>query len=188
MSTRNWIVLGLIAVSVIGLSIRGCRSFQEAAQDPTMAILRVDQAFDFPPGMPGDPGLPGRSTLGGLDSDGDGVRDDVQRWIHALHPGLDSAERFALRQMARAYQDLLRSDFDRSKVRVDHWERWKRALECSRVSYKDVQAFVWNERFLRAKMFNTYERTLRFLENSKLYLPSEVMTGLPDTVAPCERK
>ncbi|MDX8380534.1 MAG: hypothetical protein R8M14_00305 [Ghiorsea sp.] len=34
-----------------------------------------------PSGLPPDPGAAGRGTLAGIDSDNDGVRDDVQRWI-----------------------------------------------------------------------------------------------------------
>jgi len=36
--------------------------------------------------LPPDPGSAGRATLEGIDSDGDGVRDDIQRFIELNYP------------------------------------------------------------------------------------------------------
>ena len=36
--------------------------------------------------LPPDPGEAGKKTIAGIDSDNDGVRDDVQRWIHFNFP------------------------------------------------------------------------------------------------------
>lgn len=53
--------------------------------------------------LPPDPGTPGKATLGGLDSDHDGVRDDVQRSIVLNHPESESI-RAALLNSALAMQ------------------------------------------------------------------------------------
>ena len=56
--------------------------------------------------VPPDPGKTGTVTLAGIDSDNDGVRDDVQRHIVATH--FDSARaRLALFQYARAFGKVL---------------------------------------------------------------------------------
>lgn len=56
--------------------------------------------------LPPDPGEAGKATTAGIDSDGDGVRDDVERWIALTYP--DSARiRAALTQEAKVYQTEL---------------------------------------------------------------------------------
>ena len=37
--------------------------------------------------LPPDPGKAGKQTLMGVDSDGDGLRDDIQRYIYLTYPG-----------------------------------------------------------------------------------------------------
>ena len=57
-------------------------------------------------GLPPDPGAAGSATLAGIDSDGDGVRDDVQRYIGLSYPQ-SAKERAALTQAALALEDEL---------------------------------------------------------------------------------
>lgn len=59
----------------------------------------IARSGDLPP----DPGAAGATTLAGIDSDGDGLRDDVQRWI-ALNYRDSARWRSVLAQMARTYQ------------------------------------------------------------------------------------
>jgi len=56
--------------------------------------------------LPPDPGAAGKLTLAGIDSDNDGVRDDVQRWIVITYPNSQKT-RTALRQMAKAMQLII---------------------------------------------------------------------------------
>ena len=60
--------------------------------------------------LPPDPGQLGKVTLEGIDADGDGVRDDVQRWIATSFPEQDT--RFALRDAAVATQNFLTASND----------------------------------------------------------------------------
>lgn len=72
--------------------------------------------------LPPDPGPAGMTTLAGIDSDGDGVRDDVQRYIDLTY--LQSAkERAALTQAAIAIQDELMGSSNGVKEGAD-------ALDC----------------------------------------------------------
>jgi hypothetical protein len=54
--------------------------------------------------LPPDPGPAGMTTLAGIDSDGDGVRDDVERWIAVTQP-TSARNRMALMQAARGIQE-----------------------------------------------------------------------------------
>lgn len=58
------------------------------------------------PGLPPDPGEEGKKTLAGIDSDNDGVRDDVQRWIE-LNARDSARYREALKQKSIALQRAL---------------------------------------------------------------------------------
>ncbi|SFV89687.1 hypothetical protein MNB_SUP05-SYMBIONT-5-392 [hydrothermal vent metagenome] len=58
------------------------------------------------PNLPPDPGKAGKLTIEGIDSDNDGVRDDVQIAIYERHPNAPE-KRAALEQQAKAYQKAL---------------------------------------------------------------------------------
>ncbi len=68
---------------VIGLVYLGhawwLLKYGASPQPVPSAILDVDKNFKFPRGFPPDPGPEGKKSLQGIDSDHDGVRDDVQR-------------------------------------------------------------------------------------------------------------
>ena len=83
-------------------------------QDRTIAFDSKRLVWNFTgsevpyPKLPPDPGPGGNSTLGGVDTDADGVRDDVQRYIAAHLPAGVHQGAFAV---ARALQGaLLASD------------------------------------------------------------------------------
>jgi len=57
--------------------------------------------------LPLDPGAAGRATVEGIDSDGDGVRDDVQIWIETNYPNSERM-RMALRQVAVTTQEYMK--------------------------------------------------------------------------------
>lgn len=58
--------------------------------------------------LPPDPGPAGMQTLAGTDSDGDGVRDDVERWIAVTAPN-STKTRMGLAQEAKAIQEVILS-------------------------------------------------------------------------------
>ncbi|MFZ1735945.1 MAG: hypothetical protein WAU31_03360 [Candidatus Moraniibacteriota bacterium] len=73
-------------------------------------------------GLPPDPGEAGKATLAGIDSDGDGIRDDIQRYIARTYPGDENINvRKALRQDAEGFQlELLASSDKEESVRLLH--------------------------------------------------------------------
>ena len=79
-----------------------------------MAVLATDQQHDdtlLLANLPPDPGAAGEATLAGIDSDHDGVRDDVQRWI-AIHYPNSQKIRAALTQMTKTMQLFLMNASD----------------------------------------------------------------------------
>ena len=61
-----------------------------------------DTAVNLPP----DPGEEGKKTLLGIDTDGDGVRDDIQRYIYFTYPD-DKKLRLGLTFYAKEFQGVL---------------------------------------------------------------------------------
>ncbi|MBI3534371.1 MAG: hypothetical protein HY072_02640, partial [Deltaproteobacteria bacterium] len=91
--------LSILFMFVLLLSILdGCT--KKYTQDD---IIDADKHFSFPPGFVPDPEKNGKKTIEGIDSDHDGLRDDVQRWIYARYPK-DEKKRKALRQLAKVIQ------------------------------------------------------------------------------------
>jgi len=69
---------------------------------PIMLVITEQGNNELPP----DPGEAGMQTLLGIDSDSDGVRDDIQRYIYFAYPDNEKV-RVALTQIAIEYQGLL---------------------------------------------------------------------------------
>ncbi len=128
---------------------------------PDGDALHVDRGFSFPKGFPPDPGEAGKKTVVGVDSDGDGVRDDVQRWIYARYPD-DESKRKALRQMARSYQaDLIVGPDDKDLDKIG--EEAERALACMRQRFSAGIKDVVEGEYVQAKVLNTVQRTEQYL-------------------------
>lgn len=66
---------------------------------------------DIPVVLPPDPGEVGKQTLEGIDSDNDGVRDDLQREIVFMYPERDEVRR-VLRAMVKKEQDVITTQGD----------------------------------------------------------------------------
>ena len=73
-------------------------SFSKPNVDAVAKGTKEDPAVKV--GLPPDPGEEGKKTLLGVDSDNDGLRDDVQRWIYRSYPNEPLLQK-ALSQVAR---------------------------------------------------------------------------------------
>ncbi|WP_241291264.1 hypothetical protein [Burkholderia stabilis] len=69
------------------------------------------------------------NTIGGIDSDGDGVRDDVRKYIDDQYP--DPIQRAAMLRYAAAQRDFMMRGESRASA-VDGLTRVFRSLECLR--------------------------------------------------------
>jgi hypothetical protein len=79
-------------------------------------------------GLPADPGEAGKATLEGIDSDGDGLRDDVQRFIALSQPS-SVRIRAALTQEAVALQRALLDSASETES-AEHARAIDHAIEC----------------------------------------------------------
>lgn len=124
--------------------------------------------------LPPDPGEAGKQTLSGIDSDSDGVRDDIQRYIYFAYPD-DEKVRVALTQVAIEYQGLLSQASDPDAA-FNHATRMARHGEC--LDY--IQGEIASDTLaaLKAEFLNTKERSLAYINYSDT-LGGEIILGAP---------
>lgn len=126
------------------------RQNRDVAFDPHSLTWTV-AALPLPP----DPGDAGIATLPGVDSDQDGVRDDLQRFIELSHPD-SAAIRAAFREISAAKQEILLA----SEHEADSIEASRKSLasnECL-VHIAGTDAFSMIEAF-KPELLNTWDRT-----------------------------
>lgn len=126
--------------------------------------------------LPPDPGEAGKATLQGIDSDGDGVRDDVQRYIVFKYSTSEKI-RAGLMQMARVGQlTLLQSTTQTSSIaNIKNFIRTQQCME----SFADFRAIRDIKNDLLAELLNTKERTKVWLE-ARQHASGEVITVAVD--------
>lgn len=182
------LILAMITATAVIWGPRACH-FLWYGPEPhslTSDLLNIDHGFDFPPGFPPDPGEAGRKTLQGVDLDGDGIRDDVQRWIHALYP--DAPEkRLAFRQWARYFQFSLRSEFG-PETRRESLKMLDRAIDCRTQVFEDLFQSHYETQHLKAKVLNTYDRTARYLDNGRRTTTQEMAEERSRDEQPCDHR
>lgn len=108
------------------------------------------------PNLPPDPGIAGEATLAGIDSDGDGVRDDIQRYIVLTYPDQPEVQK-ALRQYAKAKQDFILNAEDAAKT-MENATKVSQSTNC--LYSKDVKNPYDIGEKIDAKFANTKERIL----------------------------
>jgi len=113
--------------------------------------------------LPPDPGEAGKKTLIGIDSDGDGLRDDIQRYIYLNYPDQPNVQN-ALRQRSITFQKTLDPEREvgtgralANEIDLD--------LEC--LSYFVDEGFYEMAMKLKAEIVNTYDRAQQYLTFDK---------------------
>lgn len=101
------------------------RGHEESEEFRGRADFVIDASLEVP-----DPGPAGMTTLAGIDSDGDGVRDDVQRWIAESY-GDSLKMKAALKQAAAVDQLKLLNALDKAKSIAASYQGFK-AADCMR--------------------------------------------------------
>ncbi|MFO0795569.1 MAG: putative metal-binding motif-containing protein [Candidatus Brocadiaceae bacterium] len=112
--------------------------------------------------LPPDPGEAGEKTLLGIDTDGDGVRDDIQRYIYFTYPD-DKKLRLGLTYYAIEFQGILKDANDR-EVCYNHAIKMDRHVECLFYLKGEEAVDICNA--LRAKILNTRERSIAYIKYS----------------------
>ncbi|NUO07215.1 MAG: putative metal-binding motif-containing protein [Candidatus Brocadia sp.] len=124
--------------------------------------------------LPPDPGEEGKKTLLGIDTDGDGVRDDIQRYIYLTYPD-DKKLRLGLTYYAKEFQGVLK-DADDREVCYDHANKMVRHGDC--LWYLKGEEAIDICRALRAQILNTRERSMAYITYSD-NLGGRVISGAP---------
>lgn len=142
------------------LQIRSGVNQSNLAKPIPIAITIIESSSDS---LPPDPGEEGKLTLMGIDSDGDGLRDDVQRYIYLTYLDQANVQR-ALRQFSLSLQktiDPLRAvGTERELAREIGSD-----IDC--VSYFVDESFYDTVQLLQAEVINTYDRTRQHLAYDK---------------------
>jgi hypothetical protein len=138
---------------------------ENPGEDPSPDMIPVDELDRLFPNLPPDPGEAGKQTLEGIDADGDGVRDDVQRAIYRLEPR-DERKRRAMLQYARGLQRkmLARDNIDQFIQSGDELVRDYFCLEENFEDNNDEDAALKIELLIEFLFYNTKERVLASFE------------------------
>jgi len=124
--------------------------------------------------LPPAPGEEGKQTLLGLDSDNDGVRDDIQRYIYLTYPN-DEKVRLAIMQIAIQYQGLL-SQAEDSDAAFYHATKLARHGECLDYIAGEIAAEIIAA--LKAEILNTRERSTAYIKYNE-NLAGSIIIGAP---------
>lgn len=92
---------------LLSLICTGCDNSSGTGQNAAVAV--VDSEPEEVSSLPPDPGEAGRENLEGVDSDSDGVRDDVQILIATLFPD-EGPQREAAKQLTISVQNAILND------------------------------------------------------------------------------
>ncbi len=124
--------------------------------------------------LPTDPGEEGKKTLLGIDADGDGVRDDIQRYIYFTYSE-DRKLRLGLTHYAMEFHGVLKDANDREAC-YEHANKMARHGEC--LWYlKGRDSFDIIDQLL-AEILNTRERSIAYITYSD-NLGGRVISGAP---------
>lgn len=124
---------------------------------------------DIPVTLPLDPGEAGKVTLAGIDSDSDGVRDDLQREIVFMYPENNLVRRI-LRAEMKVTQEVLLTDGDHDYY-VALLKKEFALDNCYIYTQFGLRPFDGNAEFLHNLVKNTSERKRVYEEHNKIALP-----------------
>lgn len=143
------------------VQLRGGKNQKSLAKPLSVNLTITPETSD---GLPPDPGEAGKETLLGIDSDLDGVRDDVQRYIVLTYPDQPNLQK-ALFQVARSYTRTFESDLTREDA-YEISQIGSRATYC--LMYFDWRAAGEQLISLNAEMLNTVDRSKQYLRYDSL--------------------
>ena len=111
-------------------------------------------------GLPPDPGEAGMATLEGIDSDQDGIRDDIQRYIALTYPDSQKTQA-ALRQFTFAFHKAILESPDKASA-LNNTEDMHRAQEC--LWYIHSRSSIKISDSLMAEFLNTLDRSKAYID------------------------
>jgi hypothetical protein len=116
--------------------------------------------------LPPDPGPDGDATLEGIDSNNNGIRDDIERWIYLTYPESEKLRR-ALIQEYYPLQNMIIHGHQQDRDAVyNDMDALMRSGECLFYVYQKSPHNITAE--LKALIVNTDERFNGYMESSRL--------------------
>lgn len=163
---RGFVQIPILLIAIIvGTLVFGAGSYfvvQETKNSPQNDSQEL-------PGLPPDPGEAGKATLEGVDSDGDGVRDDIERYIAFNHADSERIRK-ALTSYSLGMQAALLSEGNRDQA-FAAVEQGNRAVDC--LLYLKGEQAPEIRKALRAEYLNTYERSGAYRQYNSLLSGTE---------------
>lgn len=131
-----------------------------------VALAPTISAFSEVPvaNLPPDPGEAGKATLEGIDSDHDGVRDDIQRYIAFTYP-VSARMRASLTSFAVGMQSAVLSAGSTDNALLANG-KLNKAQDCLWYLQGSASIPVWQE--LRAQYLNTVDRSRAYTASDRL--------------------
>ncbi len=173
-----------VSVLIVGTcSITGCSSSNGDAE--LIPVTTDSSGTSGNNSLPPDPGEAGKATLAGIDSDDDGVRDDVQRYIALTYPDSEKT-RAALTQYTVNVQGAL-IDADDKEKSMQHAEESGRVSACLLYVFGSVDAKRAARLDLKSVILNTDERNYAYFTYDD-QLGGEVFRSVPynERASSCE--
>ncbi|MCC7007893.1 MAG: hypothetical protein IT184_03680 [Acidobacteria bacterium] len=127
--------------------------------------------------LPPDPGEAGKQTLEGIDSDEDGVRDDIQRFIIINYP--DRTQQNGLTQFVQSLQSLVVEAGQPQRTAL-HWLAVMDAEECL-IDRFGTRDFRVPRELVLARLLNTEARNSAYMTANRYPPPAPDTT---DTIPP----
>ncbi len=162
-------MLRILIAFIFVLSFSGCMNSWDKHSTTYKidgVVVEVPVEIDGKP-VPPDPGEDGTETLLGIDSNDNGVRDDVERWIYAKYQNSHPIVRQIALQAGRAAQMIIEEPKNAREKRI----YLKSALDCN--FYFKFYADIYDEPLLidhivfdkefEIIQFNTPERVEAYL-------------------------
>ena len=138
---------------------------------PVLLLPLLAANITYAGNLPPDPGEAGKATLEGIDSDNDGVRDDVQRWIALTYPNSEKV-RLALTQRAKINQQYVLNAADPTISKLIAKNIQKSGACLAHVLPNDYYNLGIE---FRSIFFNTYDRS-KALIRANHHLSGSVFT------------
>lgn len=150
-------------------------------KDNTHTIIKVSIEYKSSSGpvLPPDPGEAGKATLLGIDSDNDGVRDDIQRWIvqnYGQYPELVRR----LKRFSRS-SDLVFSDMDDKNKAIIAIHKSIKDRHCIGEEAKKLglDSYEITKEYLKIRN-NTKERLIQRLKSNQYFSGQTIEGSSPE--------
>lgn len=116
--------------------------------------------------LPPDPGAAGEATLAGIDANGNGIRDDVERWIYQTYPDSEKLRQALIQEYYPLQNMIINGDAQDRDAVYDDMNELGRAGECLHYVHPDKPHTI--SAALKAEIINSGARTEAYFQSSRM--------------------